>query len=100
MKKKKIEWDKMQLPIVKNVSPRTIAQDIKGFDPNNPKDVAEWDEYMSKLWSPIKKEFAEKGIPWPKIVYDTNPGPITYGIKTTDETGNVLHSTTNYESDK
>lgn len=92
MKKKKQTFEGLQFPIVKNVSARTIAQDIKGFDPNNPKDVAEWDKVMKDMFLHIKELFDEKGIDMPKIVIDHTPGSITYGIKTVDKDGKVLHS--------
>jgi len=44
------------------------------------------------MFSNIKKKFDEKGIPMPGIVIDSTPAPITYGIKTTDASGNIIHS--------
>jgi hypothetical protein len=92
MRKKKQTFEGMQFPIVKNVNARTIAQDIKGFDPGNPQDVADWDEQQKKMWLHIKEQFDAKGIPMPTVVIDHTKGPITYGIKTVDENGNTLHS--------
>jgi len=80
-----------QFPIVKNIAARTIGQDLKGFDPNNPKDVEEWGNMFKEMWKGVKEEFDKKGIPMPKIVLDSTPGPITYGIKTVDENGNEIH---------
>lgn len=89
---KKKDTFKIQFPIVKNVCARTIAQDIKGFNPNNPNDVKEWAEQQKKLWDSVKKQFDDKGIPMPTVVIDRTPGPITYAIKTVDENENTLHS--------
>jgi len=90
--KKKETFKNINFPIVRNVQAKTIAQDIKGFDPNNPKDVAEWGEQMRKMWSHIKEMFDAKGIPMPTISIDHTPGPITYGIKTVDKNGKTLHT--------
>jgi hypothetical protein len=92
MKKKKLTLIRTLLPIVKNINARTLAQDIKGFDPNNPKDVEEWDKIMKDMIDPIKQMYKDASIPWPEIVIDHTKGPITYAIKTVDASGNVLHS--------
>ena len=89
--KEKNNWN-IQFPLTKKVVARTLAQDIKGFDPSNPKDVEEWGNLFKEMFSNIKKKFDEKGIPMPGIVIDSTPAPITYGIKTTDASGNIIHS--------
>jgi hypothetical protein len=83
------EFDKIKFPIVRKVSARTLAQDIKGFNPNDPKDVKEWGDMFEEIWAKVKKEFDKKGILMPEIVIDTTPGPITYGVKIEDEKGNT-----------
>jgi len=87
-----MDFEDIKLPIVKKVSPRLLANDIKSFDPNNPKDVQEWKEMFDNMFNKIKADFDAKGIPMPKIVIDHTPGPITYAIKTVDKDGNTLHS--------
>ena len=79
-------------PIVKHIYSKTLAQDIKGFDPNNPKDVEEWGNIFRGTFEKMKADLAAKGIPMPSIVIDSTPGPITYAVKTVDKDGNVLHS--------
>lgn len=92
MKKKNKDIFDIQLPIVKNVSARTIAQDIKGFNPGNPQDVAEWNEMQKKMWTHVREQFDAKGIPMPTVVINYDQEPITYGVKTVDENGNTLHT--------
>ena len=90
MKKKK-DFN-LNFPIVKNVSPRTLAQDIVPYSPGDENNMRMWRAHFKEMGEKLKKDLDERGIPMPTIVYDTTPGPITYGIKTVDENGNTLHS--------
>lgn len=94
MKKNKTKdsnWDQVVFPIVKNIMPKTIVNDIKCFDPNNSKDVQEWDEMMKVIFDKVKKDFDEKGIPIPQVVFHITPGPITYDVKIIDSEDNMIH---------
>jgi len=91
MKEKDI-WENFSFPKVKNIAPRTLSQDIFPYIPGDKKNMAAWNKMRKKLWSRIKKDFDKKGIPLPGIVIDSTPGPITYGVKTVDSSGNTLHS--------
>lgn len=88
----------IKFPRVRNVPPKTLAEDIKGFDPSNPKDVEEWGEMFKQLFTNIKKEFDAKGIPMPTITIDHTPGPIKYGIATKDKDGNIIHTDWNNDT--
>ena len=92
MKKNKDLWD-IQFPKIKNVSPRLLSNDLKGFDPSNPTDVKEWGKVMEEWGSRMKKLFDEKGIPLPEISIISSKKPIseTGGIVTKDGSGNVIH---------
>lgn len=92
MKKKDKEIFNTQFPIVKNVSAKTIGMDIFPYIPGDKKNNKIWEKYFKKLYKKIKADFDAKGIPTPKVVIDRTKGPITYGIKTTDKDGNILHS--------
>lgn len=82
----------ISFPIIKRVAARTLAQDLKSFDPGNPTHVKEWEEHQQTLFANLKNQFDEKGIPFPTVVINHEQGPITYGIKTTDVSGNIIHS--------
>ena len=73
-KDKKV-WENLQFPTIKNIKPKLAADDIKGFDPNNPKDVEEWGQIMKDMYDRIKVDFDKKGIPMPRVVIDSTPGP-------------------------
>lgn len=92
MRKKKQTFDNLQFPVVKNVQPRTIAQDIFPYIPGDKKNMKAWDKIFKDTFDPIKKMYKEAGIPMPTIVIDSTPGPITYGVKTVDKDGNVIHT--------
>jgi hypothetical protein len=72
----------LNFPKVKNVSAKTIAEDIFPFIPGDKENMKVWDKMFENLTNLIKKDFADKGIPMPKIVIDHSRTPITYGIKT------------------
>jgi hypothetical protein len=72
----------LNFPIVKNVSAKTIAEDIFPFIPGNKENMKAWDKMFKDMADLIKKDFADKGIPMLKIVIDYSRTPITYGIKT------------------
>ena len=71
-------WDKMNFPIVRNISPRFLSDDIFPYIPGNKTNEAIWKKEMKSLYESIKKTFDETGIPIPKFVLDTTSGPITY----------------------
>ena len=85
-------WDNIQLPKVKNVSPRLLADDIFPYIPGDKENMAEWEKIFKTMHANIKEAFDEKGIPMPEVVIDHNKDPITYAIKTVDASGNTLHS--------
>jgi len=63
------------LPTALKIAPKTIAQDIVGYDPSNPRDVERWNRNQKELYQRIKEGFDEKGIPMPEVIIDTSPGP-------------------------
>lgn len=91
MKKSKLK-SLIDFPFVRNVQPRLIADDIFPYIPGDKENMAVWDRMFKQLHDDIKKEFDAKGIPMPGISIDSTSGPITYGVKTVDAEGNVLHS--------
>jgi len=84
--------ENINFPYVRNVSSKTIAGDIKHYDPNDPNCVREWKKVTDEIFNKVKDELDAKGIPMPKIVFDTSKEPITYAVKTTDENGNIIHT--------
>lgn len=64
-------------PIVKNVSPRTLADDIFPYIPGDEENMQHWDEVFMDLKEKIVKAFDEKGIPLPKIKIDYSEKPIS-----------------------
>lgn len=81
-----------KFPIVKNVNPKLLGDDIVPFIPGNEENMKMWDEQMKLFFKSLRDDFNKKGVPFPKIVIDSTPGPITYAIKTVDGDGNTLHS--------
>ena len=91
MKKGKYKSD-MMLPRVRHVQPRLLADDLLSYIPGDKENMAIWDKSFEELAKRIKEAFDRKGIPMPTISIDTSPGPITYGVATTDASGNILHT--------
>jgi len=75
------DFSVIKFPIIKNISVRPIADDIKGFNPSNENDVAEMGKIFGEIFGEIRKEFDLKGIEFPKVVIDSTSDVITYGIK-------------------
>ncbi len=48
------EFSSVNFPIVRNVSPRTLADDLEPFDPGNPQDVKEWGEMFKSMKDKIE----------------------------------------------
>ena len=80
------------LPFAEHISSKCIGDEIKSFDPSNPEHIKEWEKIQKNLFDIIKADFDTKGIPMPTISIDTTPSPITYGIKTIDESGNIIRT--------
>lgn len=97
---RKKKFDKIDFPIVKNIQPKLLADEIFPYIPGNKKNMAAWDKIFKDIFDPIRQEFKDKGIPWPRIIIDSTPGPITYGVKTVDENGKTIHSQFNVKDDE
>ncbi len=85
-------FENIKFPFVKNVSAKGIGADLFPYSPGDPNNMRKWDKMLKGMAEKIKSKFDKKGIPMPTIVIDSDPDPITYAIKTTDENGNVIHS--------
>ena len=86
--------DKIEFPKVKNVSPKSLADDIFPYIPGDEKNEAVWKKLFKDMYEKIAEDFKKAGkqMPMIKIIHDKKP------LRETDHS--LLKPLKNDEQDK